>query len=252
VAHANGWQVAAFEHPLTPTVRGLLDLEAMAARLDAICRAPDPVGAHHAATALADGLGALAPRQLGDSLSREIRRWTDHLDGLAHREGVDAAKLDQLRSLLDQLSRRLAADWPGYFERLTRDPWLAAYRRRAEEDGDGFRPGPDAWAVLGEERAGEQLARWAAELAPMRTAAETGLRLMRDSLHRQGVACQPEGYELELPAEPASGLVRVEAPPDRLPEFLPRGPNLRLRFLDPLDLSPGTETVQATLGWFTL
>lgn len=252
MAHFDGWHTGAFEHPLTPTVASLLHLERTAAELEAAAAAPAPRICHQAATRLAAELGPLSPRRMGETLGLEIRRWTEHLDGLAHREGVDASKLDRLRSLLEQLGRRLTADWPDYFERLSGDPWLAAYRRHQGETAEGFRPGPEAWAAMGASPAAARLARWTGELAPMRTAAETGLRLMRDSLQREVVTCHPEGYELPLPAEPASGLVRITGPGDRIPEFLPRGHNLRLRFLDPEELTPATETVQATLGWFTL
>jgi cell division FtsZ-interacting protein ZapD len=252
LAQSNGWHTGVFEHPLTPTVASLLHLEHTAAELEAVAAAPAPRTCHQAAARLAAELGPLSPRRMGEALALEIRRWTEHLDGLAHRDGIDASKLDRLRSLLEQLGRRLTADWPEYFERLSGDPWLAAYRRHQGDAAEGFHPGPEAWAVMGPSAASGRLARWTGELAPMRTAAETGLRLMRDSLHQEGVTCHPEGYELALPAEPASGLVRVDGPSDRIPEFLPRGHHLRLRFLEPEDLTPATETVQATLGWFTL
>jgi len=252
VEQAGAWPVPAFEHPLTPTVDGLLRLERAAGHLDEASQAGSPRSCHLAAQGLGAELAQLAPENLGDSLTREIRRWTDYLDGLAHREGVDAAKLDNLRSLLEQLSRRLATDWPDYFERLSADPWLTAYRQDGGGNSIGFWPAPEAWAVMGETDSRELIAHWAAELAPMRTAAETGLRLMRDSLHREAVSCPPDGHEVELPAEPASGLVRLEGAGGHIPAFTARGPNLVLRFLQPRDLSPATETVQATLGWFTL
>jgi len=240
-----------FEHPLSATVGRLLALEETAAALDEVSADPRPQQCHAAALLLARQLEDFSPHQLGDSLALEIRRWTDHLDGLAHRPGVDGAKLDRLRSLLEQLGRRLTAEWPDYHGRLCSEPWLAAYRRQVDGGAEGLRPSPRAWAAAGQDP-GQRVAGWGRELAPLRAAAEGGLRLMRDSLQRQAVACPAEGHELALPAEAASGLVRIEGPADRLAEVRPAGSGLRIRFLDPQDLAPASETVQATLAWFTL
>lgn len=241
-----------FEHPLTPTVSSLLHLEELAATLDTAQAEASPEECHHAATRLAAELSVLSPRRLGASLVQEIRRWTSFLDRLATREGVDRAKLARLRNLLERLERHLAAEWSDYFDRLSRDPWLVAYRRHRDHSGEGFQPGPGAWSVLGSAGSAERLARWTRDLGPIRTATETGLRLMRDSLQTEAITCHPEGYELALPAEPASGLVRVTGPAHRIPELVPRGQGLRLRFLDPEELTPVPEAVAATLGRFVL
>ena len=252
MAQRYGWQAGAFEHPLNHTVGHLLALEETVLELDMARRGNSPHQCHHAAAILAGQLANLSPRHLGDSLGGEIQRWTGHLAGLARVPGVDSDKLGRLRALLDQLSRRLAKEWPDYFERLSSDPWLVAYRRRNEHVVEGFHPGPQAWAMLGQKGAGERIGQWLHDLDPIRTTAATGLRLMRDSLQTQGIRCPPEGYDLNLPGEPATGLVRVTGPSGHIPELLPRGTNLRLRFLAPRDLAPATDTVQASLGWFTL
>ncbi|MEF8794290.1 cell division protein ZapD [Thiohalorhabdus sp.] len=251
MAQLNGWPAKVLEHPMSPTAAGLLTLERAAAVLDQAENETTPERCHRAAEGLAAQLDELAPERLGEDLAREIRRWIEYLDGLAHRDGVDAQKVERLRSLLEQLERRLQEDWGDYFQRLTHDPWLAAYRPGSAED-PGFRPEPFAWAILGPEESGTRLARWREGLAPMRTAAETGLRLMRDALHRKRVDCPPQGYSLELPGEHASGLVRVEDFGKYIPELRPEGNGLRLRFRQPVELVPVTEPVPATLGWFTL
>lgn len=252
MAQRSGWEVGAFEHPLTPTVGKLLQLEETGRQLELARNRPCPDRCHQAAAALAAQLGSLSPRRLGDSLGVEIGHWNRHLEGLSRHQWVDTDKVSRLGALLEQLSRRLLTDWPDYFERLSHDPWLGAYRRRSEQPGDGFRPGPQAWAIIGAEAAGRRLERWRHELDPMLTTSGAGLRLMRDSVQTRGIHCPPEGYDLPLPAEVGSGLVRIDAPAGAIPEFLPRGTDLRLRFLAPDELTPATETVQATLGWFTL
>lgn len=241
----------ALEHPVTPTVAGLLKLERTAAALEATEADPTPGQCHCAAEDLAAQLAELAPERLGEALGNEIRRWTEYLDGLAQRDGVDVQKLERLRSLLGQLERRLTEDWEDYFQRLAQDPWLGAYRGNPDADG-GPRLGPHAWATLGPERAANRVGRWREELAPLRTAAETGLRLMRDSFNRRSVDCPPEGYPLDLASPATTGLVRVEGFGGHIPHIQPEGTGIRLRFRQPEDLSPATETVQTTLGWFTL
>ena len=237
---------------MTATVASLLSLERTAETLDRAELEPTPEHCHRAAEELAGQLNDLAPDRLGKTLGWEIRRWIDYLGELAHRTGVDTQKVDRLRSLLEQLERRLQDDWDAYFQRLTQDPWLSAYNRGSVDSGEEYRLGPVAWAILGPEGSARRLAQWREALAPLRTASETGLRLMRDALHRQTVDCPPQGYLLDLPSAPASGLVQVAGLEGHIPQIQWAETGGRLRFRQPEDLSPASDTVQTTLGWFTL
>ncbi|KPV41413.1 hypothetical protein AN478_02215 [Thiohalorhabdus denitrificans] len=241
-----------YEFPLSGTMAGLLELEAVVRTLEEARHWEVPVFQHMAAARLAGYLGEIAPEGLETGLIRETRRWTEYLGDLAARPGADTDKVQRLRSGLDQLADRLPRDWPAYFQALEEDPWIAAYRASLRPDAEpDVRLGSAAWAASPD--AADRFDRWLELLGPVRTAGETILRLLRDSLQREELRLDGEGHTLEWDRAPISGLVEVRvlgAP--SLPSFEPgpTGVRVGLHTSDRLAVSP--EPVDVVLGWFTL
>jgi cell division FtsZ-interacting protein ZapD len=241
----------AFEFPLTRGMTALLDLEELVAGLAQARSRPDPRWCHLMAARLGEWLPGLGPDDLTQTLLPEAQHWIRFLEDLAERPGADGGKVARMRGALHSLSERLAADWPEYFRSLQRDSWLAPYLAPTDEGGP--RPCPRTWAALGEEGRGQRLAAWEDQLEPLGTLAEAVLRLTRDSLQWQEMAIPPEGTALDLPASPATGLVRVLPPQEgQIPAFSGPGPASTIRILAATELDSPPDPVQATLGWFTL
>ncbi|MFA9459347.1 hypothetical protein [Thiohalorhabdus methylotrophus] len=239
-----------YEFPLTGTMAGLLELEAVVQTLEEARDREIAVFRHLGAERLAGHLPELAPERLEASLIREVRRWTGYLQDLAGRPGADSGKVGRLRVGLDQLADRLEQDWPAYYQALTEDPWMSAYLSY-RNGSPVIRLGPEAWAASPDGAA--RLERWLDLLAPVWTAGEAILRLLRDSLHRENLRIPREGHTLHWENQPASGLVEVQVLGSlSLPVFEsdPSGVHIGLRSAE--RLSSPQEPVDAVVGWFTL
>ncbi|MFP4561251.1 MAG: cell division protein ZapD [Thiohalorhabdus sp.] len=241
-----------YEFPLSGTMAGLLELEAVVRTLEDARRWEVAAFRHMAAARLAGYLGEIAPEGLETGLILETRRWTEYLRDLAARPGADTDKVERLRSGLDRFADRLPRDWPGYFQALEEDPWMAAYRASLRPDTEpDIRLGAEAWAASPD--AADRFDRWLELLDPVRTGGETILRLLRDSLQREELRLGPEGHTLEWEHPPVSGLVEVRVPgAPFLPSFEPGPTGVRVGLHTADRLVPASEPTEVVLGWFTL
>jgi len=245
-----GAEQRVYEFPLTGAMAGLLELEGVVRTLEEARHWEVPVFRHLAAERLAGFLPELAPNRLDATLIRETQEWTGYLEGLAARPVADSGKVERLRAGLEQLAGLLPQEWASYYEALVQDPWMASYLAFRQGEGT-IHLGPEAWAASPEAR--DRLEEWVHLLEPAWTAAETILRLVRDSLQREHLRIPEEGHTLEWDKAPVSGLVEVQVGEGAcLPVFEPGPGGLKIRLRSTEALAASPFPVDVVLGWFIL
>lgn len=203
-----------YEHPLSERIRTLLRLEDLFGRFDVLAASATQPG-HHAALLTLFELSEVAARaDLKTELLHELDRQKAVLAGLRGNPHVEAGRLESTLALMEAAQQGIH-QLPGKAgQHLRDDDWLMAIKQRTVIPGGMCEfdlPSYHHWLHRPIEARKRDLHAWLAPFAPIRSAVDIVLGLLRDSGQPEMQRADRGSYQRMLDARNPH-LIRVTVP----------------------------------------
>jgi cell division protein ZapD len=244
IARERTWVL--YEYPFNESIRTMLRLEHLFARLSVLVSRDAPVDHHFALATIFEVMDVASRADLKSDLLKELERHRTQLQAYRGLLGVDERALDAITGRIEQAFAGLNALQGKAGQSLASNDWLMSIRSRISIPGGTCEfdlPAYYAWQQHPAERRREDLQGWSATLAPLAQALQVLLGLLRDSGTPQRMVAPSGQYQQGLQpagAAAASGpkvfqllRVRVDAADGLVPEISGHRLMVSIRFMKP-------------------
>jgi cell division protein ZapD len=225
-----------YEYPFHEGIRTMLRLEHLFERLHLLRTRDDAVDHHFALATIFEIMDVASRADLKSDLLKELERHKAQYQALAGHPSVSpqalAGVVGRIDGAFDALNRL-----PGKAgQALAGNEWLMSIRSRINIPGGTCEfdlPAYYAWQQLPAERRREDLAGWAAMLAPLADALHVLLGLLRESGHAHRMLAPGGHYQQSLQQGKAFQLLRVRVDDGLVPEISGHRLLVSIRFMRP-------------------
>lgn len=208
----NRARVVVYEQPLNERVRTFLRLEMLFRRTRHSLARPTPWDSREALGGLLEIMAIAGRSDLRGEILKELERLAGVLGELAHDPRVDQRRLAHVLGEMESLVDVLRHGNGRFGEALKDNEFLSAVRQRASIPGGtcGFDvPALQFWLEQPAELRRGDLEAWLAAFAPVETAVELVLRLIRESAVPTRVVAEGGFYQRNLEGGRLCQMVRI-------------------------------------------
>jgi cell division protein ZapD len=225
-----------YEYPFTESIRTMLRLEHLFARLVKMVARDEAVDHHFALSTLFEIMDVAARADLKSDLLKELDRQRSLMQSYRGHPSISETALDAITQRIDDAFNGLNQLQGKAGHALSSNDWLMSIRSRINIPGGTCEfdlPGYYAWQQYPATRRRADLQGWVDTLAPMQTALTLLLGLLRDSGVAQRMMATGGHYQQSLAAGRSYHLlrVRVDAETDLVPEITGHRLMVSVRFM---------------------
>lgn len=205
-----------YEYPFNESIRTMLRLEHLFARLTCLLPREEAVDHHYALATLFEIMDVASRADLKSDLLLELDRQRGQLLGFRGNPSISEAALDLALRRIDGSRERLAT-MPGKAgASLSANEWLMSIRSRINIPGGTCEfdlPGYFAWQHEPPDRRRNDLLRWVGTLDPLAEALEVCLALLRETGVGQAVRVRGGLFQQSLGSGRSFQLLRLRIDP---------------------------------------
>ena len=205
-----------YEYPFNESVRTMLRLERLFARLAQLLPRETAIDHHYALATLFEILDVISRTDFRTDLLRELDRQHKIFESYRGIPSISEAALDQAIERIVGAQSRLAGTPARPDQALASNEWLMAVRSRILIPGGTCEfdlPGYFAWQQESDQKRRGDLLRWVGVLDPLAQALEVNLGLLRESGVAQMASFRSGLFQLSLSGSRALQLARLEVDP---------------------------------------
>jgi len=213
-----------YEYPFNERIRTMLRLEHLFKRLRVLIPRDHPLDHHYALTTLFEVIDVAARADLKAEVLKDLERQKAQLAGYRGNPSISEEVLDEVIAHIDQTFSDLNNQPGKAGQSLADNEWLMSIRSRASIPGGTCEfdlPAYFAWQHHDPASRRSDLHRWAMTLAPLASAIELLLQLLRDAGVPHKVMASGGQYQQGLPQNRSFHLLRLRIDPslDLVPEI---------------------------------
>lgn len=206
-----------YEYPFNESIRTMLRLEVLFARLQLLMGRDDAVDHHYALATMFEIMDVAARADLKSDLLKDLERQRAQLESYRGNPQISEAALDGIVGRVEAAFAGLNAVNGKAGQALTANEWLMGIRSRINIPGGTCEfdlPGYFAWQQHAPERRRADLERWTASLMPLARALDVLLGLLRETGAPQRVVAPNGNYQQSLAQGRPYQLMRVRLDDD--------------------------------------
>ena len=201
-----------YEYPFNESIRTMLRLEHLFARLGRLVPRDEPVDHHFALATIFEIMDVASRADLKSDLLKELDRHRGQLEGYRGNPHISEAALDDVIGRIERAHAGLNHLQGKAGQALASNEWLMSIRSRISIPGGTCEfdlPSYYAWQQHGADSRRADLQRWAATLTPLADALHALMGLLRDSGAPQRMIAVAGQYQQSLPQNKTYHLLRV-------------------------------------------
>lgn len=242
-------QKIAYEQPLNERIRTFLRIEQLMQRFDFFMRGEANWDSHCALITLLEIMDLAQRGDLKSEMMKELKRQAANMERLAEIPNIDSGRLRKILDRHNELIEELVDTGGQIGADLKSNDFLNSLRQRTAIPGgacDFDLPAYHYWLSRPAEERQRVMVEWIQPFGQVAEAAETALRLIRESAHAQTREAKNGFYQQNLEAQQPFQMIRILLPQESncYPEISAGKHRFSVRFLLQTDLEARNAQIQ--------